>query len=82
MSIQFKIYMVLPTKSLFKQLKLVIHNMHILAWGPYAHGPKAIAQRTHTLRHHSLFLQYNGGQKERDKGINNDLQTATQKTKD
>jgi hypothetical protein len=70
--------------------------MHILAWGPYAHGPKAIAQRTHTLRHHSLFyllfyaiagrkskdIQYNGGQKERDKGINNDLQNTTQKTLD
>jgi hypothetical protein len=30
----------------------------------------------------SKDIQYNGGQKERDKGINNDLQTATQKTKD
>jgi hypothetical protein len=29
-----------------------------------------------------LTAQYNGGQKEMDKGINNDLQTATQKTKD
>ena len=27
-------------------------------------------------------IQYNGGQKERDKRINNDLQTTTQKTKD
>jgi hypothetical protein len=32
------ILLVLPTTSVFKHLKPAVHNIHRLAWGPYAHG--------------------------------------------